>query len=73
VNDIIWKLLINAFWQIPLCGTAAWCAARLLRRWPAVWAVAVWRIAITLAALLPLHELPGEPGDGHHAERHQEQ
>jgi TonB family protein len=54
VNDIIWKLLINAAWQIPLCGAAAWCAARLLRRWPAVWAVAVWRIAITLAALLPL-------------------
>ena len=54
MNDIIWKLLVNAAWQIPLCGAAAWCAARLLRRWPAVWAVAVWRIAITLAALLPL-------------------
>ena len=31
MNEIIWKLLINAAWQIPLCGAAAWCAARLLR------------------------------------------
>lgn len=54
MNVVITKLLLNALWQIPLCAAAGWCAARLLRRWPAVWSATTWRLATHLAAVLPV-------------------
>ena len=54
MNHFVLKLLMNASWQVPLCGAMGWCAARMLRRWPAGWRVACWRTTIMLCAVLPI-------------------
>lgn len=54
MNQFVLKLLINAAWLVPLCGAVAWAAARLLRRWPAVWTATLWRATLIFASLAPV-------------------
>jgi TonB family protein len=69
MNEFVLKLLINAAWQVLLCGAVGWTAARLFRRWPAVWTATLWRAAICLAAIVPvltaLWDPPAREGSFH--------
>jgi TonB family protein len=48
------RLLVNAAWQVPLCGLVAVMLDAALGHWPAHWRVAVWRGALLSAALIPV-------------------
>ncbi len=54
INQFVWRLLLNAAWQIPLCALICWCFSRLMRRWPAGWTTALWRSTLLLSAVLPV-------------------
>ena len=54
MNHFVWRLLLNAAWQIPLCALVCWLAARMLRKWPAVWTVVLWRATLVLSVALPV-------------------
>lgn len=48
------RLLVNAAWQVPLCGCVAMAMDAALRRWPAHWRVMLWRGMLACATLIPV-------------------
>lgn len=54
MKAVVWPIVANSLWQIPLLALMGFVCAKALRSWPAVWQVAIWRVTTLAACLVPL-------------------